>query len=147
MADTSARAQAPAKSGRAEMAFPLAGVSRAVGAMLLWSSSGLLIDRLEGSYGLTVYQISAWRVLLVLPILAGVIAVRRPGAFRCEARDIPIYLAAGLVGVMLSNVTWATSVHLNRPAVAAALSFSAPAFIALGDRFLFGVHLRRVQLG
>jgi drug/metabolite transporter (DMT)-like permease len=84
--------------------------------------------------------------LLVLPLLGVAIALHRRSSFRIDLHDIPWYLAAGL-GVSVSNVTWALSVEINRPAAASALAFSAPAFIALTELLVFRTRLRSVQVG
>lgn len=123
------------------------GVLRALGATLLWSTSALIIDQLGTTHHLTALEISTWRVLLVLPILAFVAGVWRPQSFRMRSSDLPIFFVAGIVGITLSYVSWAASVHLNGPAVGAALSFSAPTFIAIGDRVFFHAKLNRVQVG
>jgi drug/metabolite transporter (DMT)-like permease len=119
---------------------------QALVATILWSSSALQIDQLTGKYHLSPLQISTWRVVMVLPILIVVIAIRRPSAFRLALSDLPLLIAAGLVGIMLSYVVWAQSVKLNGPAVAAALSYSAPAIVAIGERALFGARLQRLQV-
>lgn len=125
--------------------FPIGGLVRAFLATLCWSSSALLIDRLTTGYHLTALEISSFRILLVLPLLIGAIALRRSSTFRLDLREIPWYLAAG-AGITVSNVTWAVSVQMNRPAAAAALGFSAPAFIAVTEFLVFHTHLRRVQV-
>ncbi len=135
------RAQPVGKSG-----LPLQGLVRAFLATLCWSSSALLIDRLTTGYHLSALEISSYRILLVLPLLVIAIALHRDSRFRIDVQEIPWYLAAGL-GITISNVTWAVSVQMNRPAAAAALGFSAPAFIALSERLAFGTHLRRIQVG
>ena len=126
--------------------FSPGGIARAFLATLCWSSSALLIDRLTTGYHLTALEISAYRMLLVLPLLVGAIALRRGSGFRIEPRDLPWYLAAG-TGIAISNLTWAFSVQMNRPAAAAALGFSAPAFIALTELIFFRIHVRRLQAG
>lgn len=126
--------------------LPLQGIVRAFLATLCWSSSALLIDRLTTGYHLSALEISSYRILLVLPLLVIAIALHRDSRFRIDVREIPWYLAAGL-GITVSNVTWAVSVQMNRPAAAAALGFSAPAFIALTERLAFGRQLRRIQIG
>ena len=127
-------------------ANPLSGLVRAFLATLFWSSSALLIDRLSTLYHLTPIEISAWRILLVLPLLALFIALYRPRAFQLDAGDLPWYAVTGF-SIPFASVTWAVSVQINRPAAAAALAFSAPAFIAIGDRLLFGTRLHAVQVG
>jgi drug/metabolite transporter (DMT)-like permease len=114
---------------------------------MLWSSSALLVDRLSTIYRLTPLQISTWRVLMVLPTVALFIAIYRPSAFQFQLRDLRFYIIAGLVGITGSNLSWAASVQINKPAVAAALAFSAPAFVAVGDRLFFGTRLGTLQMG
>jgi DME family drug/metabolite transporter len=120
---------------------------RALAATLFWSSSALQIDRLSNVYHLTALQISAWRILLVLPFLIAYMALFHRASLRLALVDLPFFATAGLIGITLSYVTWAASVDLNGPAVAAALSFCAPAFVAVGERFFFGVRLPRVAVG
>jgi drug/metabolite transporter, DME family len=124
-----------------------AGVAQAVLATCLWSSSALLISRLTVTYNVTPLHISVWRILLALPVVAVTIAIRRPARLTLPWQQVPVYAAFGLVGVTLSYVAWATSVKLNSAPVAAALGFSAPVFVIVGDRLFFGAGLRLTQLG
>jgi drug/metabolite transporter, DME family len=125
--------------------IPVSGIFRAFLATLCWSSSALLIDRLTTGYRLTALEISSFRILLVLPLLVVAVSFHRGSAFRIDLRDVPWYLAAGL-GITVSNVTWAFSVQMNHPAAAAALGFSAPAFIALTELLIFRTRLRSIQV-
>jgi drug/metabolite transporter (DMT)-like permease len=129
-----------------EAAVLLWGLARALLATMLWSSSAILIDRLTHVYHLTALEISFWRVLIVLPIIMLFTALYRPEAMRLRRDTVARYVFAGLVGVTLSYMSWAVSVRINGPAVAAALGFSAPAFVAIGDRLLFGTRLYRLQI-
>lgn len=140
---------APEPAARPTPVVPHSGISptgvvRAFLATLCWSSSALLIDRLTTGYHLTALEISSYRILLVLPLLVGAIVLHRGSGFRIDPRDVPWYLAAG-AGIAISNLTWAFSVQMNRPAAAAALGFSAPAFIALAEFTFFRTHVRHLQ--
>lgn len=136
----------PSPARSVETAALLWGLARALLATALWSSSAILIDRLTHLYHLTSLEISFWRVLVVLPITLLFVALYRPSAFRIRSETVPGYVFAGLVGVTLSYMSWAVSVRINGPAVAAALGFSGPAFVAIGDRVLFGTRLYRLQI-
>ena len=138
-------ARVPIPTSGGAPGLPIQGLVRAFLATLCWSSSALLIDRLTTGYRLSALEISSYRIVLVLPVLVVAIALHRDSRFRIDPREIPWYLAAG-IGITVSNVTWAVSVQMNRPAAAAALGFSAPAFIALTERLAFRTHLRRVQV-
>lgn len=143
------RRNATKSTGRAD--DHAAGVARVKGlasafvATLCWSSSAILVDRLSMLYRLTSLQISTWRIALVLPPLLAFLVWKHRGALGVPAGDLPLYALAGLT-IAASNVTWALSVQINRPTVAAALGFSAPAFIALGDRIIFGTRLTPLQI-
>jgi drug/metabolite transporter, DME family len=139
-------APAPPQQSGDPSGLSVQGLVRAFLATLCWSSSALLIDRLTTGYHLSALEISSYRIVLVLPLLVVAIALHRDSRFRIDPREIPWYLATG-IGITVSNVTWAVSVQMNRPAAAAALGFSAPAFIALSERLAFRTHLRQVQVG
>src|SRR5579859_3621758 len=115
------------------------GIAFALLATLLWSTTGLFIGQLVTIYHLSPVAISAWRALLVALALLVWTILRRPAALRITPRMLPFYLAYGLIGVALFNVAWSWSVQVNRPAVATALVFCAPIFVALGDRLFFRV--------
>jgi DME family drug/metabolite transporter len=121
------------------------GVAQVLLATILWSSSAILISRLTTGYGLSPIHVALWRVVLALPLVAVIVAVRRPRLF-LPWRYVPLYAAFGLFGVTLSYLAWATSVKLNSPAVAAALAFSAPVFVAAGERLVFGARLWLTQI-
>ena len=123
------------------------GILLVLGSTLVWSSAGVLIEVLTTTYRMTPLQISAWRVTLAGLILAGFTARKGWAGFRISRRDIPYYVLYGWAGLALFSVVWATSVRVNKAAVATALVFSAPVFVALGDRALFGQRLRIAQAG
>lgn len=126
------------------------GVVLALLATVLWSSTGIFIDRIISAYHMTPVAISCWRAILVALALALWGAIRSPAAFQISRREIPYYALYGLIGIAIFNVFWSTSVQVNKAAVATALTFSAPAFVALGERLLFGVPLAvapRIAIG
>ena len=123
------------------------GIALILGGTFLWSTTGLLIDRLITAYQITPLVLSWWRILIVSVALAGVMALRQCGTFRLTRREALYYSAYGLISIALFNVVWSASVQVNKAAVGVALVFSAPAFVALADRLLFGKRLRVVQGG
>ncbi|HEX6506437.1 MAG TPA: DMT family transporter, partial [Chloroflexota bacterium] len=115
-------------------------------ATALWSSSAILIDRLVAVDGMTPLQISAWRAAIATLVVAAVMVLFQPRTFRIGMRDLPVFAAAGVIGISLSYITWAASVQTNKPAVAASLSFSYPAFVAIGATVLFGARQRPMAI-
>lgn len=123
------------------------GIALILVGTFLWSTTGLLMDRLLTAYPITPLVLSWWRILIVSVALGGAVALRQPGAFRLSRREALYYGAYGLICIALFNVVWSESVQVNKAAVGVALVFSAPAFVALADRLLFGKRLRVVQGG
>jgi drug/metabolite transporter, DME family len=126
---------------------PVGGLVTALLATLFWSTSALMIDRLSTIYRLTALEMSTWRVAIATVVVAMCIAAYRPRAFHLDSEDLPYYVVSGVLGIALAYVTWAVSIQINKPAVGAALSFSAPAFVAIGDRLFLGSRLQAVQIG
>ena len=68
-------------------------------------------------------------------------------AYRLPRREIPYYIAYGLGGLALFNVAWSTSVAVNKAAVATALLYCAPVFVALGAWALYHERVSAAQGG
>jgi drug/metabolite transporter (DMT)-like permease len=109
----------------------------AVAATILWSTTSLFVDPLVNTYHMSPVQLSFLRSLLVTGALGIAIGVRSQGGRALSRREIPFFLIYGVVGVALFSVAWSWSVQVNKAAVATALIFSAPAFVAIGARLLF----------
>ncbi len=116
-------------------------------ATLCWSSTGIFIDALYTNYALTPVEISAWRAIFVAPAVGLWLAWRHPGGLRLSRKEAPFYFWYGLIGIALFNLVWSVSVEINKAAVATTLIFSAPVFVALGARLLWGDRVRLTQAG
>lgn len=112
-----------------------------------WSTTGIFIDKLLTDYHLSALQISLGRAFLVTVALGLFLAVRDRGQLVISRREIPFYMVYGLLGIGFFNLIWNISVEINRAAVATALIFCSPVFVAIGARFLFKDKLKPVQLG
>lgn len=114
-------------------------------ATFAFSSTGIFIDRLFTTYHLSAVQISLSRSVLVTAALAVFLLVKDHSQFRLSRGEIPFYLLYGLIGIGFFNLVWNVSVEVNHAAVATALIFCSPVFVAIGARFLFGDKLKPVQ--
>lgn len=121
------------------------GVILALLATMLWSCTSIFLDAIITGYGMTPLAVSCWRALLVAVALGIVLATRYPAGFYLSRRETAYYFVYGAVGIGLFNVVWSTSVQVNRAAVATALFFSAPAFVAIGERLIFKTPLLLVH--
>jgi drug/metabolite transporter (DMT)-like permease len=114
-------------------------------ATVIWSTSAIVMDRLLLQYHMTPMQISFWRLVVALPVLAITVSARQPPDLHLDRRESPNYAVLGLVGIALFLVLWAASVEFNRAAVATVLIYSAPAFVAIVDRIVFDQRLTAAQ--
>ncbi len=103
-------------------------------AVLFWSTTGPLIELLVRDHHLSPTELSLWRTVIIIALLA-LIVVRLEGwkGFKLSRAEIPFYFLNGLMGVAIFNVAWSNSVQINGTAVATTLLYSAPVFVALGS--------------
>ncbi len=157
------RPEALSRVRRAAVPAPGArrGVALALGATGLWSTTGIFIDPLVSRYHLTPVQLTFWRCLFVVAALLVQAAGGRrqatdagkrfsrlsPLAPRLTGREVPYYIAYGLGGLALFNVAWSASVAVNKAAVATALLYCAPVFVALGAWALYRERVSAAQSG
>jgi drug/metabolite transporter (DMT)-like permease len=108
-------------------------------ATVFWSSTALFIEVLHRDYGMTAVQIAFWRSLI---ITTGFFVIVRQqdgvAGFKLNKRDFWLLFSNGVLGIALFNVTWNLSVQENGAAVATALVFCSPVFVALGAVPLLG---------
>ena len=106
---------------------PLLGAALVVSAAVLWGSLGLF-GRLAFARGVTPAELASIRAALAfifaLPLLAF-----RPAAGRIRGRDLPLLLAYGSISVGLFYWIYLAAVDRLPLAVAAALLYTAPAFV------------------
>lgn len=98
-----------------------------IGAASLWGSLGLF-GRLAFDHGATPIEVGSVRAALaflgVLPI-----ALARPRRLRVRAADLPLVVGYGAVGVGFFYYIYLVAVERLPLAVAAALLYTAPAFV------------------
>src|SRR2546421_12591144 len=74
-------------------------------AVVIWSTTPVFIDHLQTVNRLSPLQVSTWRALLVRLLLALYLMIRRPRVFKLQRREIGYYVAYGVVGIGLFNLT------------------------------------------
>lgn len=116
-------------------------------ATLSWSTTGIFIDKLLTEYHMSALQISLGRGFLVSLALGIFLAIRDRSQLTISRREIPFYVVYGVIGIGIFNLIWNISVEINRAAVATALIFCSPVFVAIGARLLFKDKLKPVQIG
>lgn len=114
------------------------GVSIALIATTLWATTPIFMGYLLPNFNITPLTLACWRDVLVAMALIVVLATFRRSLLRINRRDVPFFILYGLVGIALSNGLFVYSVSFNGAAVATVLAYTAPAWVALLSRPLFG---------
>ncbi len=106
---------------------PALGAAMVLGAAALWGSLGLF-GRLAFEHGASPLQVGSVRAALaflgVLPL-----ALLRPRTVRVRVRHLPLLVGYGVVGVGFFYYIYLVAVERLSLAVAAALLYTAPAFV------------------
>lgn len=106
---------------------PALGATLIIGAACLWGSLGLF-GRFAFDAGVSPHELASVRAGLAF-VLALPLLLARPRALRVRPRDLPLLLAYGTISVGLFYWAYLVAVDRLPLAVAAALLYTAPAFV------------------
>jgi drug/metabolite transporter, DME family len=112
------------------------GAAMVLAAAALWATLGPL-GKLLYEHGLSPAQVASARAALGLLGLA-LWGLRRPAALRIRLRDLPFFALYGLVSVALFHWLYLAAIERTDVAIAAALLYTAPAFVILLARVFEG---------
>lgn len=108
---------------------PAVGASLVLAAAALWGTLGLF-GKVLYRYGFTPFELASARASVgLLGLAAG--ALFRPGTLRVPLRSLPFLAAYGIGGYALFETLYFMAVERTTIAVAAALLYTAPAFVVL----------------
>jgi hypothetical protein len=83
------------------------GLALAITGTTIWSVAPLFYQHLLEQYvALQPLTLIFWRDVIAGGVLAALLGVFRPQALRIGWRDVPFFLAYGLVGLALINGLW-----------------------------------------
>lgn len=115
-------------------------------AAALWGTIGIAA-KVAFRHGLSAVDVSLWRAGgAFLLLLAASLAGRRE-ALRVRSRDLPLFAGYGLIGVALFMTVYFSAVRLSSVATAAILLYTAPAWVTVLARALFGEPLGARKVG
>lgn len=114
---------------------PWLGAALVLCAASLWATFGLFAKSLY-AFGFTPAELASVRSWLGFAGVA-VIALRRPRQLRLSARDLAFFAVYGTAGFALFVWLYFETVERTTIAVAAALLYTAPAFVVLLSRVLW----------
>ena len=104
---------------------------------MLWGTTGLFIDQLNGA-GLSAMQICELRAVLTGLVMLLLTVCINPNLLRIRFVDIWIFLGSGVGSILFFNYCYFNAIHESGMAVAATLLYTAPVFVMLLSLPLFG---------
>jgi DME family drug/metabolite transporter len=110
-------------------------------AAVLWASMGLFYRSLIEEYGLRPLTVVFVRATVAALALWLALGLGRPRLLALKRRDLPFFVAFGLLGVALFYAVYVYAVDLAGVGVAAVLMYTAPAWVTVLSVPLFGERL------
>ena len=95
---------------------------------LFWGSMGIFVRHLNG-LGFTSIQIACVRLVTAGIIFALILLIKDPKGFRISIKDIPLFLALGLVSILFFTCCYFTAIRLMTMSTAAILLYTSPIWV------------------
>lgn len=109
-------------------------------AATLWGIISIFVQGLA-EYGFSTLQIVAMRVVISAVILTVYVAVKDSRLLRIRLTHIKYFIGTGIFSIAFFNWCYFTAIRETSVAVAAILLYTAPAFVLVLSRLLFGEKL------
>jgi DME family drug/metabolite transporter len=116
------------------------------GAAALWGMLVVFYHNLVALYGLAPLEVAFFRAAVSALILGVALAIGRPALLRLQRRDLPLFVAFGLLGVSVFFIVYTYAIRLTGGATAAVLLYTAPAWVTIVAWRVFGESLTRIKL-
>lgn len=120
----------------------LIGGAMVLGAAALWGTLGLFARALGGA-GLSSLELAGIRAAGTALGLGAWLLIRHPARLRITLSAIPFFAAYGLIGLALFHFLYFATLERTSIAVAVALLYTAPAFVVIAGRILYGEPIDR----
>ncbi len=114
-------------------------------AAVLWGTTPLFVTRLA-LLSLSSYEMLFYRAGFAVLWMAGYMLFRDRSLFRIRLRDTWIFVGSGVLAFAFFSFCYSESIRQSSPAVAAALLYTAPAFLVFFSAWLFGERLTAYKL-
>lgn len=95
---------------------------------LFWGSMGIFVRHLNG-LGFTSIQVACVRLVTAGIIFALILLITDPKGFRISIKDIPLFLALGLVSILFFTCCYFTAIRLMTMSTAAILLYTSPTWV------------------
>ena len=97
---------------------------------LFWGSMGIFVRHLNG-LGFTSVQVACLRLVTAGVIFAVILLIKDPKGFKIKAKDIPLFLALGLVSILFFTCCYFTAIRLMTMSTAAILLYTSPIWVMI----------------
>ncbi len=101
-----------------------------------WGTLGA-ISTVLFNLGLSSVTVANYRVLITTLILGLYLLLFRRQELTVNAKQLPLFIAAGLISVCIFNLSYLTAVNLTTIVTAVILLYTAPFFVTVISRFVF----------
>jgi drug/metabolite transporter (DMT)-like permease len=115
----------------------LVGILMVIAATFCWSTSGIFINLITRSSGISAEGLAFWRDLTTsLLLLAGILAIK-PDLLRVKRKDLPWLIGMGSISIGIFHIMWNRSVVMLGASLATVVQCNAPIFVTVMAWFLF----------
>ncbi|MCR5327305.1 MAG: DMT family transporter [Saccharofermentans sp.] len=97
---------------------------------LFWGSMGIFVRHLNG-LGFTSIQVACLRLTMAGVIFALILLIKDPKGFKIKLKDIPLFLALGLVSILFFTCCYFTAIRLMTMSTAAILLYTSPIWVMI----------------
>lgn len=113
-----------------------------IASAILWGLYGTFVTVLTGM-GLQQNVLVFLRLLATFAPVGLLMLARDPAAFKVRLRDIPLFIANGVLSLLFFTFCYTAAIRVTKIATAAALLYTAPAIVMLLSALLFHEPLHR----
>lgn len=97
---------------------------------LFWGSMGIFVRHLN-ALGFTSIQVACLRLVTAGVLFALILLIKDPKGFKISAKDIPLFLALGIVSILFFTCCYFTAIRLMTMSTAAILLYTSPIWVML----------------
>ena len=97
---------------------------------LFWGSMGIFVRHLNG-LGFTSIQVACLRLVFAGILFALILLIKDPKGFKIKLKDIPLFLALGLVSILFFTCCYFTAIRLMTMSTAAILLYTSPVWVMI----------------
>lgn len=97
---------------------------------LFWGSMGIFVRHLN-DLGFTSIQVACLRLTTAGLIFAIILLIKDRKSFKINVRDIPLFLALGLVSILFFTCCYFTAIRLMTMSTAAILLYTSPIWVMI----------------